>query len=233
MKKYSIIILILCSWAMSLFAISCSDQESKPQPFLEIKKDTVVFAQEAANTSIVVNTNIAWQANVLSSGNWCTVQGADDLLSISVEKNTGRDLRETDIVVKGEGLEQKVHVKQLGEQPDILLENERLNLNYTDTVVTVKVVSNVEYEVEIPQNADWIKEMKQQVQVRAMAESERTFSIERNEDEHSKEVKPNVGRSRSGGTSAAHGDHADRIRSQTRGNRSSKPRNAADRGCEK
>ena len=52
MKKYSIIILILCSWAMSLFAISCSDQESKPQPFLEIKKDTVVFAQEAANTSI-------------------------------------------------------------------------------------------------------------------------------------------------------------------------------------
>ena len=60
MKKYSIIILILCSWAMSLFAISCSDQESKPQPFLEIKKDTVVFAQEAANTSIVVNTNIAW-----------------------------------------------------------------------------------------------------------------------------------------------------------------------------
>ena len=233
MKKYSIIILILCSWAMSLFAISCSDQESKPQPFLEIKKDTVVFAQEAANTSIVVNTNIAWQANVLSSGNWCTVQGADDLLSISVEKNTGRDLRETDIVVKGEGLEQKVHVKQLGEQPDILLENERLNLNYTDTVVTVKVVSNVEYEVEIPQNADWIKEMKQQVQVRAMAESERTFSIERNEDEHSKEVKPNVGRSRSGGTSAAHGDHADRIRSQTRGNRSSKPRNAADRSCEK
>ena len=150
MKKYSIIILILCSWAMSLFAISCSDQESKPQPFLEIKKDTVVFAQEAANTSIVVNTNIAWQANVPSSGNWCTVQGADDLLSISVEKNTGRDLRETDIVVKGEGLEQKVHVKQLGEQPDILLENERLNLNYTDTVVTVKVVSNVEYEVEIP-----------------------------------------------------------------------------------
>ena len=233
MKKYSIIILILCSWAMSLFAISCSDQESKPQPFLEIKKDTVVFAQEAANTSIVVNTNIAWQASVPSSGNWCTVQGADDLLSISVEKNTGRDLRETDIVVKGEGLEQKVHVKQLGEQPDILLENERLNLNYTDTVVTVKVVSNVEYEVEIPQNADWIKEMKQQVQVRAMAESERTFSIERNEDEHSKEVKPNVGRSRSGGTSAAHGDHADRIRSQTRGNRSSKPRNAADRGCEK
>lgn len=92
MKKYSIIILILCSWAMSLFAISCSDQESKPQPFLEIKKDTVVFAQEAANTSIVVNTNIAWQANVPSSGNWCTVQGADDLLSISVEKNTGRDL---------------------------------------------------------------------------------------------------------------------------------------------
>ena len=76
MKKYSIIILILCSWAMSLFAISCSDQESKPQPFLEIKKDTVVFAQEAANTSIVVNTNIAWQANVLSSGNWCTVQGS-------------------------------------------------------------------------------------------------------------------------------------------------------------
>lgn len=36
MKKYSIIILILCSWAMSLFAISCSDQESKPQPFLKI-----------------------------------------------------------------------------------------------------------------------------------------------------------------------------------------------------
>lgn len=67
----------------------------------------MVFAQEAANTSIVVNTNIAWQANVPSSGNWCTVQGADDLLSISVEKNTGRDLRETDIVVKGEGLEQK------------------------------------------------------------------------------------------------------------------------------
>ena len=40
MKKYSIIILILCSWAMSLFAISCSDQESKPQPFL-VKLNTL------------------------------------------------------------------------------------------------------------------------------------------------------------------------------------------------
>ena len=88
MKKYSIIILILCSWAMSLFAISCSDQESKPQPFLEIKKDTVVFAQEAANTSIVVNTNIAWQANVLSSGNWCTVQGSERIREETCVKQT-------------------------------------------------------------------------------------------------------------------------------------------------
>lgn len=38
MKKYSIIILILCSWAMSLFAISCSDQESKPQAFFGNKE---------------------------------------------------------------------------------------------------------------------------------------------------------------------------------------------------
>ena len=40
MKKYSIIILILCSWAMSLFAISCSDQESKP-PIYVIVAQTI------------------------------------------------------------------------------------------------------------------------------------------------------------------------------------------------
>ena len=107
MKKYSIIILILCSWAMSLFAISCSDQESKPQPFLEIKKDTVVFAQEAANTSIVVNTNIAWQASVPSSGNWCTVQGADDLLSISVERIREETCVKQTLLLKEKALNKK------------------------------------------------------------------------------------------------------------------------------
>ncbi len=183
MKKYSLIISMLWSWTIGFCAISCSGRESKPQSFLEIKKDTVVFAQEAADATVAVNTNIAWQARVPVSGNWCTAQGADDLLAVSVGKNMGRDVRETDVVVAGEGLERKVHVKQLGEQPDILPEKERLNLNYTDTVVTVKVVSNVDYEVEIPQGVAWIKEVKTKRKSRAMAESERTFGIERNEDD--------------------------------------------------
>ena len=108
MKKYSIIILILCSWAMSLFLLYLVPiRKAKTATFLEIKKDTVVFAQEAANTSIVVNTNIVWQANVLSSGNWCTVQGSDDLLSISVEKNTEETCVKQTSLLKEKALNKK------------------------------------------------------------------------------------------------------------------------------
>lgn len=55
MKKYSIIILILCSWAMSLFAISCSDQESKPQPFLGIFWKYQKSSTKYAYNQLIIN----------------------------------------------------------------------------------------------------------------------------------------------------------------------------------
>lgn len=91
---------------MSLFAISCSDQESKPQPFGNKEGHCGVCTRGCkyfycSEYKHCLASQCAFIRELVYGS------GADDLLSISVEKNTGRDLRETDIVVKGEGLEQK------------------------------------------------------------------------------------------------------------------------------
>lgn len=71
-------------------------------------------------------------------------------------------------------------MKQLGENPDILFEKERQDLYYGDTLVAVKILSNVDYEVSIPDDVDWITFMPD---TRTMTESTCGFQISENESD--------------------------------------------------
>ena len=180
MKKTTMISTLLIGWATLLFAQGCQDDKPAPTPFLELAETSLVCTQQAGTYEVGVKTNVAWQASVPSSGGWCTTGGSEDLLVVNVAENTGMESRTTEITLSGSGVEDKLTVQQLGEAPDILLEKERIDLNYGDTLVNIKVLSNVGYDVLIPATAGWITPASEAKATRAMVESARTFCITEN-----------------------------------------------------
>lgn len=179
MKNNRILFSIALScFITSIFALSCKDEEVQEAPVLELSKDTLILVQQEAKTNVGLKTNVEWTAK--SSADWCTAGGSENTLNVSVTANTGMDVREAEVIVAGSGLEQKLYVKQLGEAPDILLEKERVDLQYKDTTIHVKVVSNVNYDVMIPETAGWINKAVQ-ASTKAMTETACSFDISKND----------------------------------------------------
>lgn len=57
----------------------------------------------------------------------------------------------------GSTLEQEISVEQLGADPDILFDYSSDPLSFRGGTFTCKVVANVEWELEIAAEYDWIK----------------------------------------------------------------------------
>lgn len=146
--------ILLCFWLVSL--VACEDEEATVEPTLELGQDTLVCKQEASMQTVTLKCNQEWTARVSSGSTWCTVHPSDGQLAIEVTENTNTDIREANVEVVAGSLKETLLVRQLGQTPDILLSTSRLDLNYTDTIVQVNLVSNVEYEIVIPDTIDWI-----------------------------------------------------------------------------
>ena len=171
---------------LSLFlsTIGCEDKSEVVDPYLDLEQDTLVCKQTASVQVVAVKCNQTWSARVMEGVTWCTVQVLDDQLEIDITENTGDAIREADIEVFAGSLKKQLHVRQLGQSPDILLSVSRLDLNYTDTIVDVSIVSNVEYDVVIPDTIDWIESVPDMRS--AMKESTESFHIKENASDASR-----------------------------------------------
>lgn len=159
-----------------LIALACKDNV-EASPILKLAETSLVCAQDAGHYEVGVQCNGEWSATVSAGDDWCKVSNGGDVLGVDLDANTNLDARSTEVTVAFGPLIEKLSIKQLGENPDILLDKERHNLEFGDTLVTVKVVSNVDYEVVIPQEADWIA-LKENG--RAMVESSCAFQVAEN-----------------------------------------------------
>lgn len=158
--------------------MSCQTEDMKVEPFLEISQDTLVCVQKETNITIQVKTNVDWKVSVTDADEkWCKITKSDDSFTIGLSENKESGIRQTDIKVVSGALSKKMHVKQLGQEPDILIAESRINLNYGDTLIHINVASNVEYTVTIPDTVDWITPVPE---VRTMVESTKTFQVGEN-----------------------------------------------------
>lgn len=156
--------------------LGCEDKVSA-EPILSLSKTSLSCTQEAAQYEVEVKSNVDWDASVPSNAAWCVVSNLGDRLLIDLEENTKLEVRQTEVTVTAGPLVEKLEVKQLGENPDILFDKERQDLYYSDTLVTVRILSNVDYEVSVPDNVDWIIP---QPDTRSMVESICKFQIAEN-----------------------------------------------------
>lgn len=180
MKNNYMTSILLFGLFVNPFLTGCQSEEEQADPFLELAQETLVCLQKATASTIEVKTNTEWKASVPTHDSWCKASGEATLLTVNLSENTEKGVRETDVTLTASSIQKKLHVKQLGVEPDILLAEERINLNYRDTLISVNAVSNVDYEVIIPEEVDWIIPV---TETRGMVETSRSFRVTTNESE--------------------------------------------------
>mgnify|MGYP000886969454 CR=1 FL=1 len=153
-------VFILCCFTGILFA--CSDDEDNTvitDPYFGIMGENLeqIFSGESETRYITVNTNR--QFTVKSSDlSWCVVEMIDDKvdnLKITVSRNELTGERTAQVIVSAEGFDNiAIDVTQTwipsitADKPYILLNNDNLEF-------TLKITSNIDYELELP---DWVTE---------------------------------------------------------------------------
>ncbi len=183
MKKLAYI--ALCG--LGLFC-SCSSSDDEVSGGggnrLEISRETVNFANSASSGAVAVTSNGSWNAAVSEGGSWITVSpesgtGNGEFL-ISAGDNSDGDTRSGKVTVtqthNGTTERREITVAQLGANSDILLEYSSDLIPYQGGTFTVTVTSNIEWEVFIDEEYDWIVP----VESKAFSSESREFLIEAN-----------------------------------------------------
>lgn len=165
---------LLLGMAFNVSLTACQSEEEQPEPFLDLSQETLVCLQKAQTAIVDVKSNVDWKASVPTSDSWCRATAAGNVLTVALTENEDKLTRETVVTVTAAAIQKKIQVRQLGQEPDILLAEERINLKYRDTLIHINVVSNVDFEVIVPDEVDWIIPVDG---TRSMVESKHSFRI--------------------------------------------------------
>ena len=174
--------------SMMIAFVSCDNEEDNSGPFFQIDATSVNVRESGIfNREIPLSTNITkFEITVdpttgkdESGEYWCTAEVKNNLLVITCKENTIYDPRETDLVLKPEGMQAvKIHVFQLGQAPIILPSQTDFPLSFLEETINLDIVSNVDYEIVIP---EWIKKVPSTKAPETVSTSYQ-FTVELNED---------------------------------------------------
>ena len=151
-----------------LLSACSSDDESNAAATaakLEVSKNEVKLSNVDGSFTINVTATSAWTAEVTSTDGWLSIsknsgEGNGDL-RLFFTKNTDGPKRtgtgKVSMSGAGSALEQEISVEQLGADPDILFDCSSDPLSFREGTFTCKVVANVEWELEIAEEYNWIK----------------------------------------------------------------------------
>ena len=184
--RYFLFILLV-----GLLSACSSDDESNAGATaakLEVSKNEVKLSNVDGSFTINVTATSTWTAEVTSTGDWLTIskssgEGNGDLRLFFTENTDGPKRTGTvKVSMSGAGstLEQEISVEQLGADPDILFDYSSDPLSFRGGTFTCKVVANVEWELEIAAEYDWIKLKEATPRTRSFVTDEVTFAVDAN-----------------------------------------------------
>ena len=184
--RYFLFILLV-----GLLSACSSDDESNAGAIaakLEVSKNEVKLSNVDGSFTINVTATSTWTAEVTSTGDWLTIskssgEGNGDLRLFFTENTDGPKRTGTvKVSMSGAGstLEQEISVEQLGADPDILFDYSSDPLSFRGGTFTCKVVANVEWELEIAAEYDWIKLKETTPRTRSFVTDEVTFTVDAN-----------------------------------------------------
>ncbi len=114
----------------------------------------VILPADASVAEVSVDSNIEYEFTV--DADWCKVSKVEDGIKITVDKNSGADVRTAEVtLVAKDNLSQTVKVSQLGGAPAILVKQSDVRIAENDNLTfAIDVCSNVPFAVSTP---EWIK----------------------------------------------------------------------------
>ena len=128
---------------------SISVMQSGSDPFLQINPDSLSLPANKSGDSIQVESNIEW--NVDYDATWLQVSplngSGNCSLSISAIENITTKPRSDQVIVKGNDIEERIIVNQLGADPFLNVDPEEINLSW-------KEGSNKDFYIY--SNTDWM-----------------------------------------------------------------------------
>lgn len=164
----------------------------KQKDALTVTASKFEVGAEGGEVTIEVKANIDFEYAIEESAKeWITYQTTravkTSTLVFKVAENESEEKRECKIVIKSGEFNETVTIYQAGSTPTIILTKDKFSVPSAANTITVEVKSNVDVAVEMPDNAEWIKEST----TRAFSTNTYNFDIEQNEsyDNRTAEIK--------------------------------------------
>lgn len=159
---------------------ACDESKEEVVPFLEITDENVNFKAEASVKDVGIKSYLKEYEVTVTGENtsWCLANVNTDgqKLQISVTENTGKDIRDAEVVIKSGNLSKQVKVRQLGRGAAILVSPDNFSLSSNPETIEFEITSNVDFTVILP---EWIKEPSLP-RAQEMIRTECIYHVERN-----------------------------------------------------
>ena len=158
MKKiYQVVIFIMLTAVFNICVSSCSSSDDYSSPIKGKTVSDVTFESSQGTNSVTIGDADLSGFIIKSSETWCVATAQGKNLNITVQPNTTYSERHATITVTDPSDQSVVSFKILQKQNDaILIDGKTFNVPEAGGDVTIKVQSNVKYQMEIPSSASWL-----------------------------------------------------------------------------
>ena len=182
---------IVCVIAVmaSLCVTSCSKEYSSPLKG-QVVKDLTFNSSQSSNSVSIADADLTG-FTIKSSELWCTASAKGKVLTVTVQSNDTYDDRQATVTVTDPGDQTTISFKVFQKQNDaILIDGSTFVVPEEGGEVSIKVQSNVNYKVEIPESASWLK-LSTKASTRGLESSTIALTAEKNNsgDEREANVK--------------------------------------------
>ncbi|MBO5804617.1 MAG: BACON domain-containing protein [Bacteroidales bacterium] len=163
----------------------------KQKDALLLSTNKIEVPRLATDIVLVVKSNVKYTYQIGSSAqSWISPTTISDTRGLSesslyfhIKKNDGMK-REGKIVIKSGNLSETVTVYQEGEEPSIVLSQDEYVVKSDGEEIAIQVKSNIEYDMIIPADADWIEK----ISTRAMSDYTHYLFVKPNDSYDSREA---------------------------------------------
>ena len=178
MRVVKFFIFSMIATMASIVVTSCSKEYSSPLKGQVINDLTFDSSQSSKSVSIADVDLTGF--TIKSSELWCTAAAQGKSLNVTVQANDTYGERQATVTLTDPGDQTSISFKVLQKQNDaIIVDGSTFSVPEDGGEVSIKVQSNVNYKVEIPSDATWLKNTTK-ASTRGLETSTITLTAEKN-----------------------------------------------------
>lgn len=156
---YLVVSLLLVAWSCKQEITNVAEKNYT----LELSRDTILFNVGQGMKSVEIKTNEdSWEATYDNADWYVATEFRDandyEMITIAVDSCTELSTRESVVTITAGPYEKQLHIIQIGNQPSIFLNTDSLFVDRDTTVVDIRYVSNIDFDIE--NSAPWLQAEK-------------------------------------------------------------------------